>query len=865
MTRIEANRAPVTVAVREVLKQHRRAVVLTSTAVLALGATGIRAQQIPTAEASESAESAVLGEVVVTAQRRSQTVQDIPYNISVVGQNEISESGATTLDDLARVVTGLTTVDQGPADRAQTSNLTLRGLRTDTPGGGSNEPLTPGLTANTVSTYFGETPIFFPMVLQDVERVEVLRGPQGTLYGSGAEGGTIRFIPRRPNFDAFDAEVSVTGSDTEHAERLNDDIHGMVNLPITDTLAARIVAGTQHLAGFINAPNLWELDSHGVPIPSIPGDISSGPKIGPEQKGVNSSNQTYARAALRWKPLTNVDLQLDYLHQTTTMADSQQVTPNWPGGCRDQTAVNQGAPVSCVGAPISTFYANAGGPYTTAAYGLQPYDDTVDLASFVATVDFGLAALTSASSYYDDRSLTVGDETGPLQDIGGPNYDNYPPYNNYPRFLALTPTPASTKSYVEEVRLASTGKHFLDYVVGLFYQDQKADAEFFQHIPGIQSFDESIGQPYTSAFGDVADILERNTSFDDKALFGELTAHITDSWQVTAGGRVFHQTFSDQFFGEFPIQNAIGLIPPPGTATYAGTISRVFNNHLKKFNTSYDFGPNTKIYATYSEGFRHGGTNPLPTVGPYASLSSNLVFQPDFAKNYELGIKGTALEHRLRYSAAIYRIGITDFQFNSRSGSDNPATFNGSSARTEGVEAELQAAATRDLSLSLGYTYTSAKTTSQLVINDYLPFALIPSLGGTGQSTVLFNIPSGARLPGVPLNTANFGADYAIPYPLLGDAAWKLTLHVDGVYRSSAAGDIDVTSLYYWRIPASFTTDARAAIDVNKHLGFDLFVNNITSDTAFSGTTNVQQIPNPYALQIVTRPRTIGLTLRYKY
>ncbi|MGA8706023.1 MAG: Plug domain-containing protein, partial [Steroidobacteraceae bacterium] len=449
----------------------------------------------------------MLSEVVVTAQRRSQTVQDIPYNISVVDQNAISESGATTLDELTRVVTGLTTVDQGPADRAQTNNLTLRGLRTDSPGGGTNEPLTPGLTANTVSTYFGETPIFFPMVLQDVERVEVLRGPQGTLYGSGAEGGTIRFIPRLPNFDAFEAEASVTGSKTDNAARLNDDVHGMLNLPITDNFAARIVAGTVHLAGFIDAVNFWELNSNGVPLPNIPGNLASGPKIAPEQKGVNPSNQSYARIALRWKPVTNLDVQMDYLHQTTSMADSQQVSPNWHGGCRDQTAVDQGAPVSCQGAPISTFYAGAGGPYTTAAFGLQPYDDTVDLGSLVATADFGLATVTSATSYYQDRSLTVGDETGALEDIGGPNYDNYPPYNNYPRFLALTPTPATTKSFVEELRLASNGKHFLDYVVGLFYQNQKADTEFDQNIPGLASYDTYIGQPYTSPFGDVADIL----------------------------------------------------------------------------------------------------------------------------------------------------------------------------------------------------------------------------------------------------------------------------------------------------------------------------------------------------------------------
>jgi iron complex outermembrane recepter protein len=241
------------------------------------------------------------------------------------------------------------------------------------------------------------------------------------------------------------------------------------------------------------------------------------------------------------------------------------------------------------------------------------------------------------------------------------------------------------------------------------------------------------------------------------------------------------------------------------------------------------------------------------------------VFQPEFAKNYELGIKGSSLEHRIRYSADAYRINLTNFQFNSRSGSGGLATFSGSRARTQGVEAELQAAATRNLSFLLGYTYTNARTTAQSVIYDYLPFALIPSLGGNGQPTVLFNIPSRARLPGVPLNTGNFGFDYLLPSSMLGTDIYKLTLHIDGAYRSSAAGDIEATSLFYWSIPPSFVTNARASLEFSSHLGFDVFVDNMTNDTAFSGAANVQSVPNPYALRIVSRPRTVGGTLRYEF
>ena len=110
----------------------------------------------------------------------------------------------------------------GTAPAGQTDNLTLRGLRTDSPGGGQTTAETPGQSVNSVSTYFGETPVFFPMPMYDVDRVEVLRGPQGTLYGSGAEAGTIRFIPDRPQFDQFSGEVDVGASAIQNAGEPNN-------------------------------------------------------------------------------------------------------------------------------------------------------------------------------------------------------------------------------------------------------------------------------------------------------------------------------------------------------------------------------------------------------------------------------------------------------------------------------------------------------------------------------------------------------------------------------------------------------------------------------------------------------------------
>ena len=183
----------------------------------------------------------VLKEIVVTAQRRKQTVQDVPYNISVIDPKQIDESGATTLNDLTRDVPGLVTVDTGPGSRGGMNNLTLRGLRTDSPGGGQSVAEIPGESVSPVSTYFGETPVFFAMPLYDVQRVEVLRGPQGTLYGSGSQAGTIRIIPNPPEFDRFSGEIEGTASDTDHAssfDNLNRDFQGYLNIPLASHLAA---------------------------------------------------------------------------------------------------------------------------------------------------------------------------------------------------------------------------------------------------------------------------------------------------------------------------------------------------------------------------------------------------------------------------------------------------------------------------------------------------------------------------------------------------------------------------------------------------------------------------------------------------
>jgi outer membrane receptor protein involved in Fe transport len=785
----------------------------------------------------------------------------VPYNISAIGGAALRESGAVSINDLTRNIVGLLGVDEGPANRTGTSNLTLRGLRTETPGGGAEGPIYPGVIVSPVSTYFGETPVFFQMPLFDVERVEVLRGPQGTLYGSGSQAGTIRLIPNRPQFGEFSGEVDANGSLTEHAPNANGSIHGILNIPIADHLALRVVAGEDHLAGFVKAVDRWKLGADGVPVPSIPGDLTSGPVLDPIQRGVNSSDQWFARGALRWQPTDTIDIQLGYLHQHTSMADAQWANPTWPGGIFDPSTGFW---------PNAKFDSRPGCDYCTTNFVAEPFSDKIDLLSLDVSADLGFATITSASSYYDHNILATDDQTGFQYNLAEPgvSFINFYPYSNFPRELAELNSASSDRSTIEELRLVSNPGKRLDYVIGLFYQSQKDGDNTAATLPGMQAYLDQTKQPEPSPYGDTTYLYNRATDFEDRAIFGELTFHVTSAWQVTGGARFFHQTFNSDVELLFPLCGAICAADQTNRLglNLNSSESRI-SNHIKKLNTSYDLSPTTKVYATYSEGFRRGGVSGLPTGGPYADPIALQTFAPDLAKNYELGIKGTLLDRRLQYFADIFLINLDNFQFNGFSLSGVPGAFNGKEARSKGFEGEMQAALTDRLNAALGYAYTDAYVSQSFDVLDYPPYALIPAFGGNGKTASLFGgpLPAGTRLPGVAKNTFTVSGDYTLPAVPIGSRNWTWRLHADGVYRSSEQAALGSTSFYNWTIPSSFVTNARLTAAPTDKTSFYLFINNITSDPAYSGSENVQKIPNIYALRNVSPPRTVGLGVSCRF
>ena len=616
--------------VRGILRQGRTATIASSATALLLAGVEAHAQQATPAAGSHG-QQPVLEEIVVTAQRRTESIQNVPYNISAISGDDLRDAGVVSMASLTKAIAGLQTVDQGPATRGGNNNFTLRGLRTDPPGGGGAGLLYHNLTVSPVSTYYGETPVFFQMPLDDLERVEVLRGPQGTLYGSGAQAGTIRFVPHRPEFGGFTGNVSVDASSTRNASDPNASIHGVLNIPLADKLALRLVAGEDHLAGFIDAVDRVKLGPDGTPVPSIPGDLTSGFVLDSIKKGVNSSNQWFGRASVRWQPNTAVDLQFDYLHEHTSMKDGQW-SSDWRGGVFDSSfGIWPNAPV----------VTRPGCKTCSTNWQAEPYSDTLDLADLVATVDVGLGTITAASSYFDDEITTVFDQTGNYYGIPNPpnpngsNYLPYYPYLGYPRVVSMMYQPSGTRAFVQELRLVSNPGKTVDYVAGLYYQHQDDFANLNQYNMGSVAYLSYIGQPSATPQGDKIYLRDSSTTFVDKAIFGELTYHLTGAWQVTGGLRYFKQSYDSNVFNQLPLCGApcaADQVDPNGT--FVAIDSTSTSKTVKKFNTSYDFSPTLKVYATYSEGFRHGGVSGLPVAGPFASPTSLATIKPDLAKNY---------------------------------------------------------------------------------------------------------------------------------------------------------------------------------------------------------------------------------------
>lgn len=795
-----------------------------STAIIAASATYTSAYV--------AAQQTALEEVLVTATRRAQSMQEVPYNISAITGDELSEAGISSAADLFRTVPGVNFIEQGPRSGVNNSNLIIRGINAEDPSRVSG----PMQTAPVVSTYINETPVFVNLRLKDIERVEVLRGPQGTLYGSGSLGGSVRYIYSKANFDEFEGEISGGIGQTENGDGLNYETDLMLNIPVSDTFALRLNAGYVDYAGFIDQPKSYVRRADGSPelhngSTNPVGDSANffaGQPVYESKDGVNDSETTSARLTASWIPSDSFEANLSYHYQSDEVGGNQMNSYNVYGKDSLKNAVLID----------------------------EPFERDVDLLALDVEFDMGFASFSASASTYQSEGEGSRDLTGFYEQFGF--YESY--YGTSPRPLIEDRSSFDDQGNVFEARLVSSGDNTIDWLAGVFYMDQDVDLSMRQSYPGYHDYSTSCfietdtfgGAPcgFGTLYGfeetngpvpvikDEAYLVLASNEFTDLGFFGELTWSITDRWQVTGGVRHYDQEFETNQVG--------GLEFVPGGVD-GRSLKSDDDGQLFKVNTSYQLGDDMNVYAVWSEGFRRGGANGLPNEAfGFPVNEKAFLYEPDTTENLEIGIKGTLFD-RYQYTLAYYDVQWDTLQSNlSCTGLGLLCVVNVGDASSTGIEADLRGQLTDNLGVSVSYTYNDSE---------------LESLSASAQEfiddgTLFADLNVGGRLPGASENTVYLGADYQ---QNLSNGMYILYA-LNGSYRSEAESSLfsdsnELDSFWLWNVGISLAAEQWTV---------RAFVNNIDDERGLLGADPVGPW-GPRANAIVSTPRTYGINASYRF
>ena len=814
---------------------------------LALAIGGIVAGHMPLAQAQDDgASSGSLEEIIVTATRREANILDIPYNISAVQGTALEEQGIFENADLMRTIAGVSILDRGHRNSGMTNNIVIRGINVDNGALGDY-----GLnTVGSVSTYVDNTPIFANFLLRDIERVEVLRGPQGTLYGSGSLGGTVRYIMRTTDASGFDASVMVTYGQTSGSDGDNTSADIMLNIPLGDTAAFRISGGMIDNAGVIDFVNLYQLDNTGDPL--VMNDAGAcvsitDASLTDTELAFNGSCYTgktdadtveinHLRASLRFDPTENLGIQLNYQMQSDEIGSRRTVT---------------------VGADFNGLTYN--GIDQSGSTMLEPSERDVSLGSLDIEWDAGFATLTSNTSAYDHTGDGWRDNTSLWVTNRGGFADWFDTlYTGTPRPVAHVKAGYEQSAVVQEFRLVSNTDGAFDWTVGAYYMDQDMTMTNVSYLKGLDEYSQSCAAIGAACIADgqwwvgiplqETDFnYERRETFTDLALYGELTWHIGDSWHITGGARWFDNELTNSTKLGFPLWE--GAVDP-----FIDYPSQKESDVQLKLNVAWDVTDDMMAYATYSEGFRRGGANAIPDSGTFAELNPESVrfYKADTAQNYEIGLKGST--DRMRYSADIYYVDWQDPQLNT-------ATWwwgffmaqNGESAKTSGIELEAQFLLTDNLELGLGYGHVQAELSADLI---------------QPQSGVV-TATNGHRLPGTAENVATVSLSHN--YELSGGLT--LLSRINGYYQSDSINAITDDTLQD-TFP-SFSLWNAAVTLAGEHWDFSVFLKNLFDEkgvtgnypSAYMGTdTGVfENYLGNNQRQYISGQRTITAAVKYRF
>ncbi|MBP3983490.1 TonB-dependent receptor [Pseudoxanthomonas helianthi] len=791
------------------------------------------AQEAAPAPTTEQ-KAATLDTVTVTAQKRTENLQEVPISIQVLGQEKLSELNITNFKDYAKF---------------------LPGVSYDTGEGGSSVPYFRGVASGenqnhsgpqpSVGVYVDEQPVTtiggaLDVHIYDIARIEALAGPQGTLYGASSQAGTLRIITNKPDPSGEASGYAVEANSVSHGGT-GYAIDAFVNVPLSKNAAIRLVGWKEYDAGYIDNvfgtrtyPS-WDADSGGH------GTINNAALA---KKDFNDVETTGVRAALK------IDLNDNWSIMPTLMTQQKNEDGNFAespdvGKLQTRKFIPEYFDDHWTQAAL-TVQGKIGNFDLTYAY--AHLDRDVDSASDYSDYSFWYDSLYGSGAYFctnldlDSFTCAPGTVVDSSQYIIGK--DGY------------------TKDS-HELRISSPQDRRVRFIAGLFWQNQKHNILQDYKIVGDFSGFEVTGWP------DTIWLTQQVRKDHDEAAFGEISFDATDKLTATAGIRFFRyknslkgfygyndnwsskygeaRCFSDEKFRGAPCVNLDRTVEK--------------NDHIGRFNLTYKFSDKAMVYATWSEGYRPGGVN--RSNDPSNPIA--LTYLPDTLTNYELGWKTSWADNRLIFNGAVFREDWEDMQFSfiPPGNAGLSVIRNAGSARINGFETDLLWAATYNLRISSGFAWYDAKLTSNYCgTND-----------DNGNPTTVCDdpqAPKGSQLPVTAKVKGNLTARYTFD---VGES--EFYLQGAAVYegeRKSAL--IKSDQEIFGNLPSYSVLDLSAGIR-RGNWSLDFYIKNATDEHAefarytqcavCSTTGTLPEFPNGQIYSIANQPRTIGLRFSQEF
>jgi iron complex outermembrane receptor protein len=815
----------------------------------ALGAAGVAyaADDQPSAESADQ-----LAEITVTATRQATTIQTTPISITAFTADQISSRGIVDVDSLVSSVPAIAARNNGGPGEVE---FEIRGLNSQ------------GGNSSMVGMYLGEIPLSTAMGSQlgknsmnpglyDLQRVEVLSGPQGTLYGSSSMGGTIRLIPAPAQLNTYAASTQETVSGTASGGSINHQENGMINLPLGDTAAVRVVGSFTNNSGWVKRLVIDDgavpVDTGAFPAVSRPSNFYTAP-LQEVLNGVNTSEIDSIRAQILWKPTDNLTIE--------PMAMYQLIQQDGP--------------------PAVDVNGNPTHPQVPAVWGHyevydapEPQTDSLSFGSLNVVYQLPYFSLTSATGFWHRDFIDNNDDTEqvasavgiPVYDAAaggiGPDYSIRGPGNSELDY---------TRQISEEFRITSTAPGPLQWVAGYFYQD-------------LYSLDavSALAPQATPIFGGtnlsvntIPEVLIQN------AVYGNLSWRFSSHFELAAGFRHYHYNLHETSsqYGAFTVSGAEGNDIP-----YNASAAIAASGTVPSASLTYNIDADHMVYFRAGKGFRLGGasgdvgpvavapagnTNPLfaaevanecglqakvllaAACNPNIFLQVPATYGSDSLWSYELGEKSSFFGHRLIANLDAYLEDWYNPQFATNLAGYG-LTVNGGDARIKGVEVQLQGLLPAGFALSVNASYTDAKFVESNALTGFPAGAQIPDTPQVAGSLVLdwkHALSNGLALFG------SLEDDYTATRTSLPFGVAATLLNVNQVLVHMPAYSI-----------ANFRIGLKGERDNGQHWSAAFFVNNLANkQVLLDPQPQIALQTQAFERYVISQPLTAGIDVSYAF